>query len=51
MILQQNWARGFACGGKTTGKSKQRTTWFMAGLKSGALDRCNTFAPGAVGAN
>jgi uncharacterized protein len=35
----------------THGSSKQRTSWFMTGLKSGTLDRCNTFAPGAVSAN
>jgi uncharacterized protein len=35
----------------THGTSKQRTTWFMTGLKSGALERCDTFAPGAISDN
>jgi hypothetical protein len=32
----------------THGTSKQRMTWFMNGVKSGSMQRCNTFAEGAL---
>jgi predicted metalloprotease len=32
----------------THGTSKQRMTWFMNGVKSGSIQRCNTFAEGAL---
>ncbi|MEX2128419.1 MAG: neutral zinc metallopeptidase [Xanthobacteraceae bacterium] len=32
----------------THGSSQQRMTWFMNGVKSGSMQRCNTFAEGAL---
>jgi predicted metalloprotease len=32
----------------THGTSRQRMDWFTAGLKSGSLEKCNTFAQGAL---
>jgi hypothetical protein len=31
----------------THGSSQQRMTWFMNGVKSGSIQKCNTFAAGS----
>jgi predicted metalloprotease len=46
--IQQQSGGGVDADSWTHGSSKDRVTWFLTGYRSGSLEECDTFAPGAV---
>ena len=46
--IQQQSGGGVDPDSWTHGSSKERVTWFLTGYRSGSLQACDTFAPGAV---